>query len=230
MFDTQMKSISWFLPFVIGCFVVLVTSQHQAGMVLWLSSGLYITGSALVVWGAVNLFIYLSEHFSDVWRMFFNARYKASINGLAETMTGLSNEALGVLRMFGAPTWMIRPEHPTDNGPDFVLYGTRCRMEFIKHVLDHSDQSLYPQSMFHDKMFKWDPFGQVEDRQQHRDLEAWLYSMSMIQWRSGNQRAYFINGWTPEKIMEYMGIADWQIDDDDDEEVSPTLQLTEMKG
>jgi hypothetical protein len=160
---------------------------------------------------AVNLWKYMSQHAQDMYEQHQLALAKTPLVLLAESMKQMHPEAVKVLNRFGVRTsWQVRVN--TNLGErDWVLADTNVHFGFIEFVLERSGVALYPKNRFSQGSKKWDPDGIVEDREQHAEFEMWLFSRMMVTRSHGdNKPAEFIPPWTPELIMEVLGMTDDQ--------------------
>jgi hypothetical protein len=146
---------------------------------------------------------------------------------LAENMRQMHPEAVRVLNRFGVRTsWQVRVSKNFGER-DWVLADTNVHFGFIEYVLLNSNGTLYPRFRFSPGSKKWDPDGLVEDREQHEEFESWLFARMMVTRSHGEYKpAEFIPPWTPDLIMETLGLTGEQDLYRPDEDV----RISETKG
>lgn len=207
--DDKPNPLSFVLPGLLSALALIQAVAYGATWARWMEQFAYAAGCILGGWTVIEVARYLGYHFSDLLKGLWDARYRLSLNYLAEMMTRMDKSALSVLRLFGAPTWWVR-ESPNGGGPDYLLFGTDgmvCRLEFVRYVIERSSQThLYPQRMFGDQSYRFDPYREVTDRQQYMAFERWLYMTNKAEWHSANQSARFTHGWTPAKLREVLDL------------------------
>ena len=161
-----------------------------------------------VIMFLVNLWKYMSEHATQMFSEHQSAVSMTPLVLLAEAMKQMHPEAVKVLNRFGVRTsWEVRVNAQTYER-DWLLSGTNAHLGFVEHVLSRSGKALYPKRSFPEGSKKWDPDHVVEDREQHEDLERWLFARMMITRSHGDFKpAEFIPPWTPETVMEAMGLT-----------------------
>jgi hypothetical protein len=127
---------------------------------------------------------------------------------LSQNMKQMHPEAVKVLNRFGVRTsWQVRMDAETGTR-DWVLADTNVHFGFIEYVLSHSGKALYPKNRFSEGSKKWDPDHIVEDREQYEEFEKWLFARLMVTRSHGEYKpAEFLPPWTPEAILEKLGLT-----------------------
>lgn len=162
----------------------------------------------LFVIAASNYWKWVTHHSSELFTAHQEALSVTPLVLLAQSMKQMHPEAVRVLNRFGVRTsWQVRID--ANNGTrDWVLADTNVHFGFIEYVLSKSGVALYPKNRFSDGSKKWDPDGLVEDRQQYHELENWMFARLMVTRSHGDYKpAEFIAPWTPELILETMGLT-----------------------
>jgi hypothetical protein len=156
----------------------------------------------------VNLWKYMSEHYTQMFSEHQSALSRTPLVMLAEAMQQMHPEAVKVLNRFGVRTsWEVRVNAQTFER-DWLLSGTNAHLGFVEHVLSHSGKTLYPKFRLSQGSKKWDPDGMVEDREQYDDLERWMFARTMVTRSHGEYKPpEFIPPWTPEVVLEAMGLT-----------------------
>ena len=136
------------------------------------------------------------------------AESKTPLVLLAENMKQMHPEAVRVLNRFGVRTsWQVRVSKNFGER-DWVLADTNVHFGFIEFVLSRSNGALYPKNKFSEGSRKWDPDAIVEDREQYDELEKWFFARMMVTRSHGDYKpAEFLPPWTPDLILETMGLS-----------------------
>lgn len=156
--------------------------------------------------GLVGLWKYMSAHNVDMFERRQIALSMTPLVLLSNNMKQMHPEAVRVLNRFGVRTsWQVRMNF---GERDWVLADTNVHFGFIEFVLLNSHTALYPKGRLSQGSKKWDPDGLVEDRVQHEEFERWMFSRLMVTRSHGDFKpAEFIPPWTPELILETMGLT-----------------------
>lgn len=134
-------------------------------------------------------------------------------NVLAEHMRQMHPSAIDILAMYGRMTWMVMPGAEPESQVTWVLYGTQVTYEFIGAFLqDSNNESCVPEWKFANEGAKhYAPSGMesgwCSDREQYRQLIAWLYGAGRVTTAHGNQPAKWIPPWRPELVARTMGVV-----------------------
>lgn len=209
------QTYQWALPgfaFVLMLWgVVYLVATEQDGF--WVI-GASLFGFLFLAIALTNWWRLVSEHNE---RMFHEHQEALSVTPLvllSENMRSMHPEAVRVLERFGVRTsWQVRVDanHGTRT---WILENTEPNVHFgfIEHVLSNSGTALYPKSRFSEGSKKWDPDGVALDRDQYDALELWMFSRLMVTRSHGEYKpAEFIPPYTPEVIMELMGLSGEQM-------------------
>lgn len=155
----------------------------------------------------VNLWKYVTEHAQDMHSEHQAALSLTPLVILSENLKQMHPEAVRVLNRFGVRTsWQVRVNM---GQRDWVLADTNVHFGFVEYVLSKSYRgALYPKNNFNPGSKKWDPDGLVEDREQYDEFERWMFTRMMVTRSHGDYKpAEFIPPWTPELILEEMGLT-----------------------
>ncbi len=207
--DNRRSSLSYILPAIL-CFALLFpTGAYGRGWPHWQEQFAWACGCLFALWALVNFWLYVLDGIT--WQKFLDDAVSPATHAerMAERLKALDPRALKYLMQTNGGAWSIRPAvEGSESGPDYLLYGTRCHMAFVKHILDNStDDFLWPQRNLMDQTYEWDPiYREITDREQYRELETWLIQMNWCAWHGGNRSARFINGWTPRRIAERLDL------------------------
>ena len=160
----------------------------------------------------VNLWKLVTRHMQELFDDQQRALSTTPLVLLSENMKTMHPEAVRVLNRFGVRTsWQVRV-HTNIGMRDWVLADTNVHFGFIEFVLSRSTKAaLYPKNRLSEGSKKWDPDGLAEDREQYDELEKWLFARMMVTRSFGPYKpAEFIPPWTPDLILETMGLTDEQ--------------------
>ena len=165
-------------------------------------------GVLMVLVGLVNLWKVWSAHREELFNRHQEALSMTPLVMLAQSMKQMHPEAVRVLNRFGVRTnWEVTVNSNLGQR-DWVLMGTNVHFGFVEFVLSRSGKALYPKRNLPQGSKKWDPDGLVEDRVQHEEFELWLFSRMMVTRSHGDFRpAEFIQPWTPQLIMQTLGLT-----------------------
>ena len=156
----------------------------------------------------VNLWKYMSEHATKIFSEHQAALSITPLVLLADAMKQMHPEAVKVLNRFGVRTnWEVRLNAETYER-DWLLSGTNAHFGFVEHVLSRSGKALFPKRSFAEGSKKWDPDGVVDDREQYDDLERWMFARMIVTRSHGDYKpAEFLPPWTPDLVLEAMGLT-----------------------
>jgi len=157
----------------------------------------------------VNAWKLITKHNQEMFAEHQAALSTTPLVLLAANMKQMHPEAVRVLNRFGVRTsWQVRVNRNFGER-DWVLADTNVHFGFIEFVLGRSSKvALYPKNRFSEGSKKWDPDGLVEDREQYDELEKWLFARMMVTRSFGPYKpAEFLPPWTPELILETMGLT-----------------------
>lgn len=159
--------------------------------------------------GAINAWKLVTKHMEEMFMEHQAALSRTPLVMLSENMRTMHPEAVRVLNRFGVRTsWQVRVGRNFGER-DWVLADTNVHFGFIEYLLLNSSKSaLRPKRFFSQGSKKWDPDGLVEDREQYDEFEKWLFARLMVTRSHGEfSPAEFIPPWTPELILETMGLS-----------------------
>jgi len=241
-FSDGPRTWKWAVPASLFILLIPVTGKlatsSDSNLQYWSVLPCGFAGLALAT-ALVNLWKMITAHNEEVFAEHQAALSLTPVVLIAQSMRQMHPEAIRVLERFGVRTsWQVRVA-ASKGTRTWVLEGTdpNVHFGFIEFVLSHSGKSLYPKRSFAQGSKKWDPDGLVEDRAQHEEFEKWLFSRLMVTRSHGEfKSAEFIPPWTPEGVMEIMGINVeqeilYQPDDETRKElpVEKTKELAIMK-
>jgi len=201
----------WAVP---GTLVVLLIpvigkmlASPNAETQYWSMIPVGLCGLCIIVFG-VNLWKDMSKHSQELFSERQSALSITPLVLLSENMKQMHPEAVRVLNRFGVRTsWQVRV-NANDGTRDWVLADTNVHFGLIEYVLLKSNGALYPKFKLGEGSKKWDPDGLVEDREQHVEFERWLFARMMVTRSHGEFKpAEFIPPWTPELVMEMLGLT-----------------------
>ncbi len=164
----------------------------------------------LMIAAFTNWWKLTTQHLADLNRDRAEALSVTPTVLLAKYMQSMHPEAVRVLDKFGVRTlWGVNfNSEMTDR--DWVLGDTSPAVHFgfIEYVLSKSGKTLYPKNRFAEGAKKWDPDGIALDRDQYDELYKWglarlIWTRSMGEYRP----AEFIPPWTPERLIQAMGMS-----------------------
>lgn len=207
MFNDGPKTVTYALPGGLALFLawvvwVLPADHSKVAMLALLFAVLF------GVIAATNWWKLWSKHRQELFSERQTALSVTPLVLLSQNMKQMHPEAVKVLNRFGVrATWQVKV-NKNDGTRDWILMGTDCHFGFIEHVLSRSNGTLYPRWKLVEGSKKWDPDGLIEDREQHRQLETWLFSNLMVTRAHGEFKpAEFMPPWTPEAVMDVMGLT-----------------------
>jgi hypothetical protein len=208
MFDTWNDGPRTWKYAVPGALTILLGIGAWLSPSEWLALLLVCLG---VLTGGITLtnwWKYVSEHNAH---LFYERQAALSITPLvllSQNMKQMHPDAIKVLNRFGVRTsWQVRVD--ANNGTrDWVLADTNVHFAFIEYLMSKSGTALFPKNRFSEGSKKWDPDGLVDDRTQYDELEKWMFARMMVTRSHGEFKpAEFIPPWTPDLIMEVMGLT-----------------------
>jgi hypothetical protein len=155
-----------------------------------------------------ELWRWVTAHNADMFSEHQSALSVTPLVLLSNNLKTMHPEAVKVLNRFGVRTsWQVRVD-ASRGVRDWVLADSNVHFGLIEFVLSRSNGALYPKNRFSEGSKKWDPDGLVEDRTQYEELEKWLHARLMVTRSFGEYKpAEFIPPWTPELILETMGLT-----------------------
>lgn len=150
-----------------------------------------------------------SDEFSVIYERRMRAKYSNSVVFIAEALKGLHSESAKILMRFvPRATWDVKIDMDKRDRT-VILHGTNVQLGFAKFVLERSkDGRLFSKNNFSDGACEWDPYRQVTDREQYKELEDWLAMWLVVARPFNNVAAEFLPPWTPRLVMEVMGIQE----------------------
>lgn len=178
----------------------------------WRDVGAFMVALALLggAIAATNWWRLVSDHNEELHRRRREADSITPVAIISENMKRMHPEAVRVLERFGVRTsWQVRVD-ANKGTRTWILENTdpNVHFGFIEFVLSRSGRSLYPKNRFSEGSKKWDPDGVVYDRDQYDAFELWLFARLMVTRSHGEFKpAEFIPPWTPQSIMEMMGLT-----------------------
>lgn len=157
----------------------------------------------------VNLWRLVTKHNEEMFAEHQAALSTTPLVLLSQNMKSMHPEAVRVLNRFGVRTsWQVRVGRNFGER-DWVLADTNVHFGFIEFVMSKSTRfALWPKRNFSQGSHKWDPDALVEDREQYDELEKWMFARMMVTRSHGEfGPAEFIPPWTPDLILETMGLT-----------------------
>jgi hypothetical protein len=205
MFEHDHKTLKYALP---GALAILFGTGAWYCTLEWLTVVLGLFTGLCVLIALTNLWRVISDHRLELWKEHQAALSVTPLVLLAQAMKQMHPEAVKVLNRFGVRTsWQVRVS-ANMGSRDWVLADTNVHFGFIEYVLSNSNGTLYPKWRFSEGSRKWDPDGLVTDREQYEEFEKWLFARLMVTRAHGEFKPpEFIPPWTPELIMETMGMT-----------------------
>jgi len=199
------------LPWAMVVLLIPVTGKMMASLNPEIRYWSMLPSGFIVLFGIIgllDLWKYMSAHNVDLFERQQNALSMTPLVLLSQNMKQMHPEAVRVLNRFGVRTsWQVRVNANLGER-DWVLADTNVHFGFIEYILLNSKTSLYPKYRLSEGSKKWDPDGLVEDRVQHQEFEMWLFARLMVTRSHGDYKpAEFIPPWTPNLIMEILGLT-----------------------
>ncbi len=211
LFYERPKTWKYAVPFALVVILIPITGRMSISpnpeMQFWAMVPLGLIFIFLLI-GLINLWKVISAHREELFVQHQEALSMTPLVMLAQNMKQMHPEAVRVLNRFGVRTnWEVKVNANLGER-DWVLMGTNVHLGFVEHVLSRSGKALYPKRNLPQGSKKWDPDGLIEDRVQHEEFELWLFSRMMVTRSHGDFKpAEFIPPWTPDLIMETMGMT-----------------------
>lgn len=210
-FNDRPRTWKWAVPAAIFILLIPLTGKMFASpdeeLQYWASlpCGL---GLLLLVVAASNYWKWATQHNAEMFTEHQTALALTPLVLLSQNMKQMHPEAVKVLNRFGVRTsWQVRVD-PHLGTRDWVLADSNVHFGFIEYLLSKSNTALYPKRNFSEGSKKWDLDGIVEDREQYDEFEKWMFARMMVTRSHGPYgSAEFIPPWTPELILETLGLT-----------------------
>jgi len=202
------------------------------GALAWLnvcSSVLGTVGGGLLLWALWLVWLTAWEQASLNYQTRRRADSQTPLTILSENMKQMHPAAIDVLKMYGRATWMIIPGAKPEDQAQYILYGTQCTWDFIAEYLRSSNNtSVVAEWRFANEGAKhYAPTGMqanwCTDREQYKQLTAFLYGLGRITLAHGNQPPAWIPPWSPMTVARVMGIK-FENDQEENEDEAPEIE------
>lgn len=210
MFDRP-RNWKWMLPGASIAPCVIWWNAWVMGGEPWVSLSPIPAGLGLVciAASAVNLVVYVLEHWGSVFAMVRSALNSTPEVRMFEAARGMHPQAVESLLLHRRTLWRVKYVARKDLA-DWVLdESPSVHVGFVEFVLDHSTMgSLMPIRLLSEGSRQFDPDGLVEDRRQYADFLLLLQQKLMCTQALGSQSARFIPPWTPELLRHRFGLVE----------------------
>ncbi len=201
-------SLSWVLPLLLSFSIIFPTIQFGDAWLWWVNFLAWSSGITFGIWGFINLILYVVDNIFMFWQIAIRTNFQNGPAGIAQTIAELRPDQVKMLLHLTGNAWLVSISKEEDRGPAYLLAGADVPIEFVKYVLDHSNENgLYPQNRFTDQSYSFDPIFRVHtDRDYYKSFQSWLSANNMIEWPRGNQPATWNNGWTPARLSKRLDL------------------------
>lgn len=197
------RARDWAVPFGAAAvlYVFHATARAESWQLLW-----HVLAWVAGAWGTVNLIIHMKDASWRIRRDERDMEYRFTENYKAEVLSRMNQDQLRAFERTGRPLISVIP---TPNGPVERLDGEPVFLFTAWYILRRStSRGVYPIHNFKQGTYHFDMLGlhEWDDYTQAKAFTAYLCLYKAAAWGIGNTSASWINGMTPEKVMENLGL------------------------
>ncbi len=214
-YSDTVRARDWAVP-LLGGSTLLVWAFVQPGEPGPGRMVVFTIAIVLLVIATVVGSVYLASTWTQIRTWLRDAEYRFSPNFQAEVIAKMNSDQL---RAWSRSGRALVARIATENGPVDRIDGEPVFLFTAWHILKNStDYSVHSINNYAQGGYQYDMLGlhEWDDYTQAKAFHAWLYWRGWVNPPNGNQSSRWVDGMTPEKVMQYLGLErdTWAIDDE----------------
>lgn len=166
----------------------------------------YAVGALLGISSVVKFVEYALQNYTNSFSLLKHSSSLTPASEFAKSISGLSPEALELVRGFSVPHFRAFPG-ARGHKPDVFIGNTMVSYEFAERMLNNSDGvKLQPIRSYSD--------GSIE-RRQAQELTEYFQRLGWVTQAQGNNSALWVNGWSPWNAKVSLGMETNEMEEKD---------------